>query len=133
MFLTVQNQIEQPIWNDLSTSLPLRVRMVQHDECNLEEHNCKSHHFDVEAVCTAAFRFLSTSSGKKFIEKYEKQNATQTFLIQGIYKMTNLTIDDGTWPQAIPTGFYQIKAVFGKFYSIQIDVEIVSDIKESMG
>lgn len=64
MFLTVQNQIEQPVWNDLSTSLPLRVRMVQHDERHLEEHNCESHNVDVEAVCTAAFRFMSTSSSK---------------------------------------------------------------------
>lgn len=54
-------------------------------------------------------------------------------MIQGIYKMTNLTIDDTTWPQAIPYGFYQFKVMFGKFYSVQIDVEIFSDIRESMG
>lgn len=50
---------------------------------------------------------------------------------QGEFDVRNLTINDNNWPSPIPTGFYRIEMLIANVWFLQIDTEIISDIKTS--
>lgn len=50
---------------------------------------------------------------------------------QGEFDVINLTINDNNWPSPIPTGFYRIEMLIANVWFLQIDTEIISDIKTS--
>lgn len=59
-------------------------------------------------------------------------NKKSLFSFQGIREIKNLTLDDSTWPSPISSGFFRIDFQFGKYWLMQFDTEVTSDIKTNM-